>query len=502
MELPANSWKQLQHLTSLVPPSRLPDAAANADDVLQSAEAQDDPRRSALLQLTRIPGEASNEQILLENLPPLIKRTAFECVEPGCQERFKKGNQLMRHMRSHMAEKPYACWVPECDWAFSRKDNLRNHTKTHGKRGGRYRYVATCDANSPDYDPEFRGKLTPDGRPIRKADDETSRGSDGSQANGQQSGDIMAEIQEALSFIGKVKARFSESPSVYREFLDILKAYEHKKMTVTQVNEDLTRLFVDAPDLLKGLQVFMPETERPAAVSSQIDDEDNRSIARSPAPSPSISAIPVPAEQESAMGQAGQHDNGGSGQDVVSANPITSSFMLPPSKGTDRTAQIDANAVESRGPFPTVLPRTTAVTDSGYSSIGTRKPTLRLSRSITQSDQPRDDIDVLTEAQALDALSKCNFDQSHVSGEVEDDDTMSIYSELSNLGTPVMDGYVAALAKELARTVLLHGPSQDDAQQLCESLPKMLTALFLTIGTQNASRINWEVMVFIHKHRR
>lgn len=70
-------------------------------------------------------------------------------------------------MKSHSREKPHVCWVPGCQRAFSRSDNLNAHyTKTHSKRGGRNRYVATLDVNSPDYDPEFRGQLTSDGRPI------------------------------------------------------------------------------------------------------------------------------------------------------------------------------------------------------------------------------------------------------------------------------------------------------------------------------------------------
>lgn len=103
----------------------------------------------------------------LENLPPIIKQVQFKCKEPGCKGRFKRQEHLKRHMKSHSKEKPHVCWVPGCHRAFSRSDNLNAHyTKTHSKRGGRNRYVATLDENSPDYDPEFRGQLTPDGRPI------------------------------------------------------------------------------------------------------------------------------------------------------------------------------------------------------------------------------------------------------------------------------------------------------------------------------------------------
>jgi zinc finger protein BrlA len=111
--------------------------------------------------------QTSKQNLMLENLPPIIKQVQFKCKEPGCNGRFKRQEHLKRHMKSHSKEKPHVCWVPGCHRAFSRSDNLNAHyTKTHSKRGGRNRYVATLDENSPDYDPDFRGQLTPDGRPI------------------------------------------------------------------------------------------------------------------------------------------------------------------------------------------------------------------------------------------------------------------------------------------------------------------------------------------------
>ncbi|KAJ5471392.1 hypothetical protein N7530_008749 [Penicillium desertorum] len=92
----------------------------------------------------------------------------FKCKIIGCRMGFKREDHLERHTRSHLKEKPYVCWVPGCRRTFSRRDNLKVHcTKTHTRRGGRNRYVATLDEASPDYDPEFRGQLSFDGRPLR-----------------------------------------------------------------------------------------------------------------------------------------------------------------------------------------------------------------------------------------------------------------------------------------------------------------------------------------------
>jgi zinc finger protein BrlA len=111
--------------------------------------------------------QAAKQSLKLENLPSIIKQVQFRCKEPGCKGRFKRQEHLKRHMKSHSKEKPHVCWVPGCNRGFSRSDNLNAHyTKTHSKRGGRNRYVATLDETSPDYDPGFRGQLTPNGRPI------------------------------------------------------------------------------------------------------------------------------------------------------------------------------------------------------------------------------------------------------------------------------------------------------------------------------------------------
>ncbi|CAG8106464.1 unnamed protein product [Penicillium nalgiovense] len=104
----------------------------------------------------------------LENQQSDMHERRFKCKIVGCRMGFKREDHLERHTRSHLKEKPYVCWVPGCHRAFSRRDNLKVHcAKSHTRRGGRNRYVATLDEASPDYDPEFRGLLSFDGRPLR-----------------------------------------------------------------------------------------------------------------------------------------------------------------------------------------------------------------------------------------------------------------------------------------------------------------------------------------------
>lgn len=102
-----------------------------------------------------------------EDVRSVIKQGQFKCTTPKCNRSFKRQEHLKRHMKNHSKEKRYVCWVPGCYRAFSRGDNLNAHcTKTHSKPGGRNRYVASLDKTSPDYNPNFRGQLTSDGRPV------------------------------------------------------------------------------------------------------------------------------------------------------------------------------------------------------------------------------------------------------------------------------------------------------------------------------------------------
>ena len=108
--------------------------------------------------------------------PPIVKANMFKCDREDCVDKegrrkaFKRSEHLKRHMSTcHSGRRDHVCWVDGCKKPFSRSDNLNTHIKqTHGRKssGQRNRYVATLDENSPYYDPDYRGPLDSEGRPL------------------------------------------------------------------------------------------------------------------------------------------------------------------------------------------------------------------------------------------------------------------------------------------------------------------------------------------------
>ncbi|KAJ7185593.1 histone deacetylase complex, SIN3 component [Mycena filopes] len=69
------------------------------------------------------------------------------------------------------------------------------------------------------------------------------------------------EFNHAIQYLNKIKARYSDDPNTYKQFLDILQTYqkEQKHLHDSQVYVQVTHLFKDAPDLLGEFKVFLPE---------------------------------------------------------------------------------------------------------------------------------------------------------------------------------------------------------------------------------------------------
>ncbi|KAJ3731949.1 hypothetical protein DFJ43DRAFT_1076534 [Lentinula guzmanii] len=69
------------------------------------------------------------------------------------------------------------------------------------------------------------------------------------------------EFNHAIQYLNKIKTRYSDDANTYKQFLDILQAYqkEQRHLQDSQVYVQVQVLFKDAPDLLAEFKDFLPE---------------------------------------------------------------------------------------------------------------------------------------------------------------------------------------------------------------------------------------------------
>ena len=69
----------------------------------------------------------------------------------------------------------------------------------------------------------------------------------------------------AISYVNKIKTRFSNDESVYKAFLEILNMYRKNLKSISQVYEEVATLFKSHNDLLEEFTYFLPDFSTPAA---------------------------------------------------------------------------------------------------------------------------------------------------------------------------------------------------------------------------------------------
>ncbi|OLY77828.1 Transcriptional regulatory protein SIN3 [Smittium mucronatum] len=67
------------------------------------------------------------------------------------------------------------------------------------------------------------------------------------------------EFNHAISFVNKIKTRFSNDSERYGEFLDILNSYQRDGEPIANVYEKIRILFSDDEDLLEEFKLFLPD---------------------------------------------------------------------------------------------------------------------------------------------------------------------------------------------------------------------------------------------------
>lgn len=85
------------------------------------------------------------------------------------------------------------------------------------------------------------------------------------------------EFDQAVTYVNKIKSRFSHNEAVYRTFLGILQTYQKEQKSIKEVHKQVSHLFKDHDDLLGEFSHFLPEqspqTQRLGAAGQRIVSE-------------------------------------------------------------------------------------------------------------------------------------------------------------------------------------------------------------------------------------
>ena len=66
------------------------------------------------------------------------------------------------------------------------------------------------------------------------------------------------KVEDALSYLDKVKYQFDRQPAVYNQFLDIMKEFKSQAIDTPGVISRVSNLFRGHNDLIEGFNTFLP----------------------------------------------------------------------------------------------------------------------------------------------------------------------------------------------------------------------------------------------------
>ena len=69
-----------------------------------------------------------------------------------------------------------------------------------------------------------------------------------------------AEFDHAINYVTTIKKQFASAPDTHTKFLEILYSYQKEEQRdIKEVIDEVSVLFADHPDLLKGFTYFLPD---------------------------------------------------------------------------------------------------------------------------------------------------------------------------------------------------------------------------------------------------
>ena len=99
---------------------------------------------------------------------------------------------------------------------------------------------------------------------------------------------------EAIEYMRRVKEETKDFPSVYSEFIRVLKLYREKQMTIEEVNNSVRTIMVDYPQLIESFKAFLPNYYEN---SSSEEEEDYEPISTKPVKKRNISPSNITVEK-------------------------------------------------------------------------------------------------------------------------------------------------------------------------------------------------------------